>query len=427
MSSMIGKEQYNWLLPCVSIFLMIVFTGRDIGGFAINPYLTTLLICGVAAILPYSQLVSFATFMLPLSCGIQSFAWVAIIACLLYKGKKISPATIFIFIIVFLLELVGLIMYEGTNLDIKKAIFYLVSFFVVMYLTMNNNKEIDYSRNIRYFIYGTAFLFAMIYIRVILEEGIDEVLAGAMRYSMDDKELTNKYVFFTNANNLGLYSSVCFAALLLGAKRLEMPTIWYVIAFIIIICGGAFSLSRTWLITSVLSLVLYLLFSPKNGAFVSIAIVCAIIALLALNMTMLTPLYEMFGERLTDDDITDGAGRTDLFQLYHTFFSEHPKYWLTGTGAMYYFYVCGQPLSMHNSIQQIYVCYGFIGAITFLTYFIKLFRDNVRYVRQFIQYVPFIIYIIFAQTVQIINPIYCMYPLVLAVYCLRLYKPEYEL
>lgn len=428
MGTIFNREQRDWLLPCAVFFLMLVFSSRDIGGSAINPYLTTLLISGIAVILPYSQIVAYASFMLPLSCGIQSAFWVVVLGCLLFKGYKLSLSTIIMFVVVFLLELFGQIQYDGTNVIVKNTIFYLVSFFLVMYLTMNANKNVDVSLNIRYFIYGTTFLFLMIFGRVIIEEGIDEVMAGALRYSMDDKDLAQDYVFFTNANNLGLYSSVCFATLLLGSKRLGMPQILYIPILILIVSGGALSLSRTWLITSILSLVLFLFISPKNKVFLSVLLICGIVALLAFNMTILEPLYEMFEERLTADDIENGAGRTDLFDLYHNFFTANPRYWLTGTGAVYYLSVCRQPNSIHNMLQQIYICYGFVGAAAFLTYFINIFRNNKKYVRHIVQYLPIVIYLIFAQTVQIVNPIYCMYPLVLAVYCLQIYKhSSYEL
>lgn len=426
MGAVLNREKHGWLLPCAVFLLMIIFTGRDIGGSEINPYLTTFIIGGIALILPYSQLVSYASFMLPLSCGIQSFAWIFIAGGLLLRGKKVAPAAMIMFAIVVMLELFGQLQYDGTDVVVKNILFYFVSFFLVMYLTLNENTNVDTARNIRYFIYGTTFLFVMIFGRVIMEEGFDEVLEGALRYSMDDKELAEDYVFFTNANNLGMYSSVCFAALLLGAKRLEMPVFLYILVLILILCGGAFSLSRTWLATSIVALLLFLFFSPKNNMFLSIAIVGAILALIALNVSLLDPLYEMFGERLADDDIDDGAGRTNLFGLYHSFFADNPRYWLTGTGAVYYLQVCNMPNSIHNMFQQIYVCYGLVGTVTFITYFVNIFRKNKKYVRQFIQYLPIIIYLIFAQTLQIVHPIYCMYPLVLAVYCLQLYKSEYE-
>lgn len=420
----ISIQQNGKLLPCIVIFLMLIFTGRDIGGMGINPYLTTLLICCGAIMLPYSYLVSYAAFMLPLSCGIQSFSWIAILGCLLYRGKKVSTATIIMFFIVFLMELIGILQYDSNNMIVKNIVFYFVSFFLVIYLTMNNNENVDNNRNIRYFIYGTSFLFAMIFGRNILTLGIDEIFAGALRYSMDDKSLKDAYVFFTNANNLGLYSSVCFATLLLGAKRLEMPTICYIVSMILIICGGAFSLSRTWLITSVLSLIFFLFFSPKNKTYISVVIVCGILALVAFNMALLDPLYEMFNERLSGDDIKTGAGRTDLFAAYNTFFFTHPQYWLTGTGSVHYLGVCNQQNSMHNMLQQIYVCYGLIGAITFFTFFFNIYKSNKKYVKLFMQYLPLIIYLIFSQTVQIVNPIYCIYPLVLTVFCMQMYKNE---
>jgi hypothetical protein len=262
----------------------------------------------------------------------------------------------------------------------------------------------------------------MIFGRVLLESGAEELLSGALRYSMDGKELANDYVFFTNANNLGLYSATCFAGLLMGRKRLDMPMVVYVIVLVLVILGGALSFSRTWLLMTTASIVLYLILSPKNKAFFAVIAILVIALAFLLNSVLFEPIYEVFEMRLTSEDISDGAGRTDMFSLYHNFFVSHPEYWLTGTGSVYYLKVCAQPNSIHNMIQQIYVCYGIIGIGTFLSYFMLLLKRSRRYVSNLVQYLPFVIYIIFVQTLQFVNPIFCMYPLAMVIACQYLNK-----
>ena len=414
--------------PYIIFGLMAVFAMRDLGGYAINPLMITALTSIIAIILPYSTLLSYAAFMLPLSCGIQSITWVVILGCLLFKSEKIPVTAIIVYAIIAILELIGLIQFESNAIIFKNVVFYLVSLFVIMYLVNDNNSGVDAKANSRYFIYGTAFLFVMIYGRLMMEESVVDIMEGMLRYDMEDIEKSGDYVFFTNANNIGLYSSVCFAALVMGNKRLNMPIWSYVISIVIIAAGGMLSFSRTWLLLAALTLVFFVLFSSKNMGYVLFTVVIMVSIFLLINSEFFDSIYETFETRLTDDDVEDGAGRTDLFRSYNEFFSLNPKYWLTGTGAVYYGQICQQPLSIHNSIQQLYICYGAVGFVTFLVFFVNIFRNNKKYIRHIIQYLPIVIYLIFAQTLQIVNPIYCMYPLVLAVYCLQIYKhSSYEL
>ncbi len=415
-----GNTQH--MLSVFVALLMALFTARDIGGFAINPYLPTIIISGMAILMPYTHLVSFAFFLLPLSCGMQGFVWIVVIGSLLLKGKKAPLVAIVFTLIIVLLELFNQSRHPAFDNNIKNTIFYFFSLLTIFYLTIEHNKHMDHAQNVRYFIYGTAFLFSMIFGRIILESGVAELLSGALRYSMDGKELANDYVFFTNANNIGLYSATCFAGLLMGRKRLNMPMVAYVIVLVVVVLGGALSFSRTWLLMTTASIVLYLVLSPKNKAFFAVIAILAIAVAFLLNSVLFEPIYEVFEMRLTSEDISDGAGRTDMFSLYHNFFVGHPEYWLTGTGSVYYLKICAQPNSIHNMLQQIYICYGIIGIGTFFLYFTLLLKRSRPYVSNLVQYLPFVIYIIFVQTLQFVNPIFCMYPLALVMACQYLKK-----
>ena len=155
--------------------LVAIFTARDIGGFAINPYLTTMIISCMAIMLPYKQLVSLAFFLLPLSCGMQGFVWIVIIGSLLLKGKSAPIVTIVFTFIIILLELFNQSRHSAFDTVIKNTIFYFFSLFTIFYLTIEHNKKMDHAQNISCFIYGTAFLFAMIFGRVLLESGARKI------------------------------------------------------------------------------------------------------------------------------------------------------------------------------------------------------------------------------------------------------------
>lgn len=404
---------------------MAIFAMRDLGGYAVSPMIITALTSMIAIVLPYSMLLTYATFMLPLSCGIQSITWLVILGCILFKSKKIPIKVLFLYGIIVSLELLGLIRFEGVTIVYKNVIYYLVSLFIVMYLTNNSNTNVDIKANIRYFIYATAFLFVMLYGRIMTEVSINDIMEGVLRYEMEEIGAGAENVFFTNANNIGLYSAVCLATLVIGYNRLDMPIWCYIISIFIIVAGGMLSFSRTWLILVVLTLIVFVIFSSKNKGYIFLTIIMGLGIYLLIKSNFFDSIYETFETRLTDEDVSDGAGRVGLFKSYNEFLATNPKYWFTGTGAVYYGAVCKQPLSIHNGTQQLYVCYGIIGFLTFLIFFVSIINNNRKYVKQTIQYLPFVIYLIFAQTLQIINPIYCMYPLILAIYCLQLYKPRH--
>lgn len=415
-------------LSSAIIFLMLMFMVRDVCNVSINPYLITILLSGISCVLSYKNLIAFSCFLLPLSCGIQSFIWIVIIFCILFRKAKIPYNIIFLFLLFFVLELIDQAFTIIIQPEIKNTIFYFASLFLTLYLINDESKSLDHSRNIRYFLYASSFLLLVVFTRVILQFGIDELLTGALRYKLDDVTLSGEYVFYTNANNLGLYSAVSFSILLfIGKDRLKISNYAYILIFAIVVVGGMLTFSRTWLILVIMSLLAYLLFTKQNKAFVLFVMLLMALFTLVLFSDYSKSIYDIFVARLNAEDIKDGAGRTDLFLAYNEFFVENPRYWLTGTGSVYYLSVCRQMNSIHNMLQQTYVCYGILGLIGVLTMFYNILKKASRYVTVRQQYAPLICYLIFVQTVQFFNPIFCMYPLIICVYCLKVNQKAYEL
>ena len=403
------------------IFLILIFLVRDIGSVKINPYLITVLLSAIACVLTYKDLIAYSCFMLPLSCGVQSFVWIVIIMCLLVKKPKVPPLTIALFLLFFLLEIVDQMFTVIMEPEIKNTIFYFASLFVTFYLINDVSKSSDYSKNIRWFIFGSSFLLAVIFTRVILQYGWDELLTGTVRYKMDDTTISGEYVFYTNANNLGLYSAVCFSILLfIGKEKLRLNNLIYILIFVIVLLGGMLTFSRTWLILVIACLLTYFLLSKKNMSFFFVLFILISLAALVLSSDYYMSIYEIFDARLNADDIKDGAGRTDLFVSYNQFFMNNERYWLTGTGSVYYMDICQQQNSIHNMLQQTYVCYGLGGVIGIFALFFGIIKTGIKHLANKNQYVPLICYLIFVQTVQFFNPIFCMYPLVICSYCLKL-------
>ena len=398
-----------------------MFIVRDVGAIKINPYIITTILSALACVLSYKDLLAYSCFLLPLSCGVQSFVWIVVIICLLAKNPKVPFQTIFLFLLFFILEIFDQTTTVIIKPEIKNTIFYFAALFVTFYLINDESKSSDYSKNIRYFLYGSAFLLAVLFTRIILQHGMDELLTGTVRYKLDDTTLSGEYVFYTNANNLGLYAAVCFSILLfIGREKLKLHGLTYIFLFILVLLGGLLTFSRTWLILVIACLLTYFLFSKKNMSFFFVLFILISLAVIVLSSDYYKSIYEIFDARLNAEDLKDGAGRTDLFASYNKFFMDNNRYWLTGTGSVYYLDVCQQPNSIHNMIQQVYVCYGFLGILGIGALFYGIFRMGAKFLATKQQYVPLICYLIFVQTVQFFNPIFCMYPLAICVYCLKL-------
>ena len=409
------------LLSFSIIFLILMFVIRDIGNITINPYLITALLSGIACVLTYKDLIAYSCFLLPLSCGVQSFVWIVIIICFMVKNPRAPSMALSLFLLFFLLEIFDQSTTVILKPEIKNTIFYFASLFVTFYLINDVSRSSDYSKNIRYFIYGSTFLLVVIFIRTIIQYGVDEILTGTVRYKMDDATLSGKYVFYTNANNLGLYSSVCFSILLfIGKEKLRLRSLTYVFIFALVLIGGMMTFSRTWLILVIASLLTYFLLSKKNISFFFVLFTLILMTVLVLSSDYYMSIYEIFDARFTAEDIKDGAGRIDLFTSYNNFFLDNKRYWLTGTGAIYYMDICQQQNSMHNMIQQTYICYGVGGVLGIFALFYGIFKIGAKHLAGKHQYMPLFCYLIFVQTLQFFNPIFCMYPLVVCTYCLKL-------
>jgi hypothetical protein len=109
----------------------------------------------------------------------------------------------------------------------------------------------------------------------------------------------------------------------------------------------------------------------------------------------------------------DTAGnRTLLFKEYSEFMSLHSEYILTGTGAIYYKDIAQCSNSCHNAFQQIYVAYGVLGCVFFISAFFMSIHKRASSC-SFMNYVPFIFAIFFIQSIQFLNPFYLMLPVAL--------------
>ena len=129
-------------------------------------------------------------------------------------------------------------------------------------------------------------------------------------------------------------------------------------------------------------------------------------------------IYNSFLGRFEEDNFATAGGRTDLFKEYNDFMAQNPRYWLAGTGVVHYKEICNCSNSIHNGIQQIYVCHGIIGVLLFSFVIVGFYKKYHK--AKLIQYLPFIAVFIFDQSIQFLHPHFLMFPFICASCALKL-------
>ena len=274
------------------------------------------------------------------------------------------------------------------------------------------------------FIWGSIIVLFIIYLKIILDNSIDELILGELRSGkvMGLEEDEDPVVGFLgmNANSIGYYSIAIYSSLLiLGRQMLNMSKLSYATLLSLSIMFGLLSYSRTWILMAILTSILYLYSIKSTESLGSAFIILAIVLLLAVN-GVLDQGAEVFTARFTDDN--SAGGRFELFDFYNEFWVSDIKTFLLGAGTIYNMQVANSVLAIHNSTQQIYIGYGFIGLlflIATLISYIKIYKNTKH---PLIYYTPFIISIIFSQSIQFWYPSFLIFPFLATAYILRIEK-----
>lgn len=183
---------------------------------------------------------------------------------------------------------------------------------------------------------------------------------------------------------------------------------------------GMFSISRTWAISVILTIIIYSIFQRDNKK-VGYTLLC-VIAILGYYYLSKNPLLlDAFIGRFEGDNIETGGQRTILFAQYNEFLLNHPWNLFFGTSAQLYKEVTGLYHSTHNSLQQIWMSYGIIGFAVIITVYFKALKHNYLK-KEYMACMPMLIIVFFLQSIQVLNPHNGMYPIITAFFIMKMIK-----
>ncbi|MBQ3252734.1 MAG: O-antigen ligase family protein [Oscillospiraceae bacterium] len=418
---MAKKDRNLLILMAVGLSMLLVL--RDILDVSISKYLFLVYIVLFMAVAQYKVMVHMVCFILPLVCGLPgTYIMPCALGLLLFKKERVNLKFLLSIIILMLLELVASFWYPNQNLTL---IVQYVSFASILLYLIYDDTAIDNLMCVRMFFLGTILLCGVIIVTG-LQEAPDNWLElfekGQFRFGQTHWQQGTGLVLNVNANSLAYYSAAGFACgLLFVDQSIGKRKLFWLAGLLVCIIAGFLTLSRTWIITVFIILILYTaskLRSPKQ--FLTLLLVLAVLATVAVVYFNQNPeLLAGITTRLEDTDVEGGNGRVELFFQYMDIYSKNIRYILLGMGVTQYRAI-SEINSLHNGTQQILVCCGLVGFVVYMIALVGSVWGACKGKKcAMIYWLPLLAVVFFVQSIQFLNPMMLMLPYAAGVYALK--------
>lgn len=398
------------LILLTSIILII----RDTVGIDVNQYLLFIMMTLFFAILDRKGSIIYLAYVCGIITGVNAYILLVGLLTVLFKDREYmhhNKSFLYLALFVIIWECFNdFLNYPSSRIDQVLLYFgYIIVFFY--YLMINKNKE---ENKLVIFSYAIGLAVTLLIISIgVLRNPIDMVFEGegGFRAAMGFGENSSTTHFVANANNLAYFSIVLIALLISLKKQIFSSNIIFLTLLTIAFLAGLLSRSRTWImLMSVLIMVEFV--SRKGKAKLKFLFSCIVIALVAFYFfsDFISSAIDGFLVRLELDNISTAGNRTVLMKEYFDYMSRHVEYMFTGTGAIYYKEITRCSNSCHNAFQQVYIAYGILGCVFFMSTIIKSLADH-HVSSNSINYLPFMVALLFIQSIQLLNPFHLMIPL----------------
>ncbi len=397
------KTNRRILIAGIVMFCLFVII-RDIMHIGYSKYILVALAGAVAVFLNYSNLISFISFLIPLSCGIPG-NYIFMILAILYvlKTPTLSKYHLIFSSIFIGQEILFGLLFSGS--DIVELIAYCIKVFLTFGIIFDQ-KDNRCNEHLIAFVLGATFLLVMVFSITTQLVEFEYIISGEFRLGETKVPGMRTIQFGTNANTIGFYSllsiSVCLILMKLtkGLKWLYIPSI----ALNLFI--GLLTVSRSYIVFLALVVVLFLFsgFNPSGKSFFTLILALVLVAFFVGYLAENTTIFEGYETRFKDSTTQSGGGRTDIMKNYFDWQSSNSLYLLFGVGALNHVKLSGFG-SPHNGFQQVMVSYGLFGFVIMISALIMamtLFTSDKKIPK--VAYIPFISTILFLQTVQLLMP-----------------------
>lgn len=387
---------------------------RDVFGVDINQYLLFVLMSLFFISLKKDDAILYLAFTCGVITGVNGYILLIGLFSVLIKDStylRHNKAFIYLALFVLMWECFNSFSYYPLT-QINQIFLYFGYLLIFFYYIMMDKDKKENKKVILFYSIGLSVTLLIICIGV-LQNPLDSVFhgEGEVRGAMGFGGDSGSTHFVANANNLAYFSIVLIALLVSLKKQVFSSNIIFLALLIIAVLAGTLSRSRTWIILTIL-LILVEFLSRKGTAkitFLGSGVALGLVAFYFFS-DFIDSAIDGFLVRLELGNISTAGNRTVLMREYFDYMSDHIEYMFSGTGAIYYREITRCSNSCHNAFQQIYVAYGVLGCLFFSLAIIRSIASRNRS-SNILNYLPFIVALFFIQSIQLLNPFHLMVPL----------------
>jgi hypothetical protein len=395
-----SSKSYIFLL---FLFVILVFI-RDLNIIGIPPFFFTFF-CGVVfVILKPSYIIGFFMFIVPFKGGL-GFNQIVLLFILIYLFKNYKSIQLSVGVIFpYLIAMLELFHFFHPNSDFLLFMRWVVFIIAVTIIVLDRNLQIDVVVILKSFCIGALFAGVIVLIATINQYGISNILNQALRLGELNTQDAKYHTYF-DANELGMYLDVAIAIILTLFINNKINGLWTYILVICMVIIGFTTLSKAFVFTLFLTVILYFLLTFKKLILNIRSHAVFIVALVIsgyIIVPYIKPLINNFKARFEMSDQSNG--RIDIMVNYYNTWSQSIKSILIGDGLRNYSEGAWMGASSHNATQEVLLSWGIIGLVLVIFWFIIMYR-NQKYIggnKKFegILLLPLITLLFYVQSLQ---------------------------
>ena len=396
---------------------------RDYLGVSFNKYFVLAEYLLAFACLKANNIEALLAFSMPFAYGLPfNYIALASVVFIVFKRRVLPERIVFLALVYLALqELAMTYWYSEIDLGAEAGYISCLVLFVLIATAETRNCELMLVS----FIVGTAIAFLIVILRTTETVPLESLLAGSARLGYGGSgaygaegtvDISAMYVRF-NPNEVGYYSLVSLGCGLLLLIKTDISRVLILVSMSVSLFAGMLSQSRTWMMMAAALVVIMIMLSIRRSKERRRALIAFGVVLFAASVIVAKNplLIETITRRFEGADFVTANGRTELLEGYNSWFIHQSWRAFFGTGVVNYKEVTGLWNSMHNGIQQIYVCLGIVGAAVFVATLVYLGVRCARAAEHItpINTLPFVAALAFLQSIQIINPCCLVLPFAL--------------
>lgn len=358
------------------------------------------------------------------SAGFQ-YKYVLLLFVVIYivkrKGKIPKSPVLFIVVIMAIWELAHCFYGEFSFVEWLRSF---AELFVLSMATCMNMRKINYKLIYR------AFSLAMVGICIVMlylqyKQGNGDILsiftrsAASFRFGLENTDATN-FSLNLNPNGLGARCGLSMIMMIFLHLRRENNKVDTMLLILSLLFGIA-TLSRTFILCISLALIGFAILTGNRHQRLKYLIGVLIVGggIYIIIDSFFPTILENIIIRFNAEDITNGRSGLFFFYLAHIFSS--PFFFFYGIGMQnitqkIYSIYGGFSDVCHNGFQEIWVLWGIVGIILFISMIVAMIKLAKRYRKKIylIQYIPLMYILAFSMGGQLITASHMLLALVIA-------------